>query len=326
LGVSSWRFIFWSFIIFLLIGLIMMEKNLTNVFEVTKPKVDWLAIALSTVSFGLIVFGVSYLSNSITLALISLVVGLVLLVVYIRQQLHAETPTLDFAVLKKPEFVTGSILVMLNFGITLSAMYLLPMYLQNGLGVAVALTGIVMLPGGVINAVVSFGAGRAYDKIGAKALTRLGFFVSIIGAAMFLFSNSSSSLGYIIAAHIVLMIGVPLAMSPAQTYGLNSLDAYLSADGSAIINTFQQVIGAVATGIATILLSTGQANYFAAGGNSAKLAFTNGAHYGFMFTLVLAVFGFILAFRVLNKGKETVSSEESKPTINKAESTATDLN
>lgn len=314
LGVSSWRWIFVSFIIFLLIGLIFMEKNLTNVFEVTKPAVDWLAIALSTISFGLIVFGISYLTNSIPVAIISLIAGLILLVVYIRQQMHAKTPTLDFAVLRRPEFVTGSVLVMLNFGITLSAMYLLPMYLQNGLGVAVALTGAVMLPGGVVNALVSFGAGRAYDSIGAKWMTRLGFLISAIGAVMFLFSNQNSSLGYIIAAHIVLMIGVPLAMSPSQTYGLNSLNEYQSADGSAIINTFQQVIGAVATGIATILLSTGQNNYFANGGHSTALAFTNGAHYGFAFTLVLAILGFLLAFRVHSKEYEAekVAKEESK--------------
>lgn len=324
LGVLSWRFIFWSFIIFLLIGWAIMEKNLTNVFEVTKPKVDWLAIILSTISFGLIVFGISFLSSNMAVALIALVVGLIFLVVYIRQQLHANVPTLDFTVLKKPEFVTGSVLVMINFGITLSAMYLLPMYLQNGLGVAVALTGIIMLPGGIINAVVSFGAGRAYDKIGAKMMSRLGFFISIIGSAMFLFSNQNSSIGYIIAAHIVLMIGVPLAMSPSQTYGLNSLDAYQSADGSAIINTFQQVIGAVATGIATILLSTGQSTYFANGGHSAKLAFTNGAHYGFVFTLILAVFGFVLAFRVHNKSKETVSSKQTEASPEKGENAVTE--
>jgi len=324
LGALSWRYIFGSFIIFLLIALIIMEKNLTNVFEVTKPKIDWLAIILSTISFGLIVFGVSFLSKNITIALISLVVGLIVLVLYIRQQLHADVPTLDFSVLSNSEFVTGSVLVMINFGITLSAMYLLPMYLQNGLGVAVALTGAVMLPGGVVNALVSFGAGRAYDKIGAKLMSRLGFLISIIGSAMFLFSNSSSSLGYIIAAHIVLMIGVPLAMSPSQTYGLNSLDAYQSADGSAIINTFQQVIGAVATGIATILLSTGQQNYFANGGHSAKIAFTNGAHYGFMFTLILAVFGFILAFRVHNKSKETVEAKETEDTTSNAKDTVTE--
>ncbi|KRK62729.1 major facilitator superfamily permease [Companilactobacillus farciminis KCTC 3681 = DSM 20184] len=324
LGALSWRFIFWSFIIFLLIGWAIMEKNLTNVFEVTKPSVDWLAIILSTISFGLIVFGISFLSSNMAVALIALVVGLIFLVVYIRQQLHANVPTLDFTVLKKPEFVTGSVLVMINFGITLSAMYLLPMYLQNGLGVAVALTGIIMLPGGVINAVVSFGAGRAYDKIGAKMMSRLGFLISIVGSAMFLFSNQSSSIGYIIAAHIVLMIGVPLAMSPSQTYGLNSLDAYQSADGSAIINTFQQVIGAVATGIATILLSTGQSTYFANGGHSAKLAFTNGAHYGFVFTLILAVFGFLLAFRVHNKSKETVSSKQAETSPEKGENAVTE--
>ncbi|MFD1417655.1 DHA2 family efflux MFS transporter permease subunit [Companilactobacillus keshanensis] len=301
LGVSSWRFIFWSFIIFLIIGLVFMERNLVNVFEVTKPKVDWLAIFLSTISFGLIVFGISFLTVSISIALIALIAGLILLIIYIRQQLNAETPTLDFAVLKKPEFVTGSVLVMLNFGITLSAMYILPMYLQNGLGVAVALTGMVMLPGGIINAVVSFIAGRAYDSIGAKWMTRSGFFVSAIGAFMFLLSNSNSSLGYIIVAHIILMIGVPLAMSPSQTYGLNSLDEYQSADGSAIINTFQQVIGAVATGIATILLSTGQNTFFANGGHSTSLAFTQGAHYGFIFTLILAILGFLLAFKVHSK-------------------------
>ncbi|WP_125565310.1 MFS transporter [Companilactobacillus insicii] len=316
LGVSSWRWIFASFIVFLLIALIFMEKNLTNVFEVTKPAVDWIAIALSTVSFGLIVFGISYLSNSIYIAVIALIAGLILLVVYIKQQMHAKTPTLDFAVLRRPEFVTGSLLVMLNFGITLSAMYLLPMYLQNGLGVAVALTGAVMLPGGVVNALVSFGAGRAYDSIGAKWMTRLGFLISGIGAVMFLMSNQNSSLGYIIAAHIVLMIGVPLAMSPSQTYGLNSLNEYQSADGSAIINTFQQVIGAVATGIATILLSTGQNNYFANGGHSTALAFTNGAHYGFAFTLVLAILGFLLAFRVHSKEYEeqVVAEKETKAT------------
>lgn len=322
LGALSWRWIFGSFIIFLLIGLVFMEKNLTNVFEVTKPAVDWLAIILSSISFGLIVFGVSYLSSNVPVAIVALLAGIILLVIYIRQQLNAKKPTLDFAVLRKPEFLTGSMLVMLNFGITLSAMYILPMYLQNGLGIAVALTGIIMLPGGIINATVSFGAGRAYDSIGAKWLTRLGFLVSAIGAIMFLFSNQNSSLGYIIAAHVIIMIGVPLAMSPSQTYGLNSLNEYQSADGSAIINTFQQVIGAVATGIATLLLSAGQSNYFANGGHSTALAFTNGAHYGFAFTLALAIVGFLLAFRVHSKEdnakrvKESISDETKLETEN----------
>lgn len=224
LGVLSWRAIFWSFIVFLIVAWLFMEKNLTNVFEVSKPKVDWLAICLSTISFGLIVFGISFLSKNMPVAIVALVIGLIFLVIYIRQQLHADTPTLDFSVLKTSRFLTGSILVMIDFGITLSAMYLLPMYLQNGLGIAVALTGVIMLPGGIVNAITSFLAGRAYDKIGAKIMSRLGFLISVIGSIMFILSNSNSSIAYIIVAHIILMIGVPMAMSPSQTYGLNSLD------------------------------------------------------------------------------------------------------
>lgn len=62
---------------------------------------------------------------------------------------------------------------MINFGITLSAMFLLPQYLQNGLLLPVALTGMIMLPGGILNAVVSFASGKLYDKMGQKYLCHL---------------------------------------------------------------------------------------------------------------------------------------------------------
>lgn len=64
------------------------------------------------------------------------------------------------------------------------------------------------------------------------------------------------------------------------------------------MNTLQQVVGAIATAIATSLLGIGQAAYFASGAHQAAGAFTNGAHYGFYFTLVLAVAGFLLALRL----------------------------
>ena len=87
-------------------------------------------------------------------------------------------------VFRHRNFTLGAILVMVDFGIILSAMYLLPQYLQNGLLVAVALTGIIMLPGGIINAVTSALAGRMYDSFGAKWPARIGFIIAFIGALM----------------------------------------------------------------------------------------------------------------------------------------------
>lgn len=190
---------------------------------------------------------------------------------------------------------------MLDFGIILSAMYILPMYIQNGLLLPVALTGIIMLPGGVVNALTSAVAGRLYDNVGAKRPAMFGFLIALIGAIMLAVSTPHSSIAYIIAAHVILMIGCPLAMSPSQTSALNALPGMQSGDGSTILNTMQQVIGAIATALATSFLELGRQ----LGSGSEAARFTNGAHYGFYFTIVLIVIGFILTFMMQDKAKSS---------------------
>lgn len=133
-----------------------------------------------------------------------------------------------------------------------------------------------------------------YDSLGAKTPTRLGFIIAFIGAVMLSLVPTHSAIWYIILAHIILMIGAPLAMSPAQTSALNSLEMKESADGSAVLNTLQQIVGALATALATSFLTLGRD---AVTGSSA-FKFTNGVHYGMYFTCVLAIIGFIISLLV----------------------------
>ncbi|WP_407888982.1 DHA2 family efflux MFS transporter permease subunit [Levilactobacillus sp. N40-8-2] len=301
LGIASWRWIFWLFVPFLIIAFIFAVSSLTNIAEVTRPKVDFLSILLSTVGFGSLVLGVSLASDrgwGSAAVIGALIVGLVVLAWYTHRQLTMDKPTLNLRAFAIPGFRIGASLVMINFGIILSAMYLLPMYIQKGLLVPVALTGIIMFPGGVMNAVVSAVSGRMYDRVGAQMPARIGFIISMVGALMLAFTSTHSAIWYVILAHVILMIGAPLAMSPSQTYGLNALTGPIAADGSAIMNTLQQIVGAIATAIATSLLGIGQAAYMANGANHAAGAFVNGAHYGFFFTLALAIVGFLLALRI----------------------------
>lgn len=65
-----------------------------------------------------------------------------------------------------------------------------------------------------------------------------------------------------------------------------------------MVNTMQQVVGAICTAIATFLLATGQSSFYAAGGTGETLAFAQGSHYGFMFALALAVVAFLLALSI----------------------------
>lgn len=137
LGLLSWHWIFWLFVPFLVIAFILAFKYLPNVGDITKPKIDWFSIILSAIGFGGLVAGVSLASDSdwgSPQVIGTLIVSILLLAWYIRRQLKSETPILNFRVFQKHQFTVGSVLVMLDFAIILSSMYLLPMFWQNGLG------------------------------------------------------------------------------------------------------------------------------------------------------------------------------------------------
>ena len=57
-----------------------------------------------------------------------------------------------------------------------------------------------------------------------------------------------------------------------------------------------------------LLLTAGQASYVAAGGTSSALAFAQGSHWGFAFTLVLAAVGFALSLRIKAKKRANVGT------------------
>lgn len=293
----SWQWIFWLFIPFLFIALIFAITPLENVGEITKPHVDVLSIIESAVGCSGLVIGASLASEdgwTSPTVLSALIIGIIVLIFYTHRQLHLEEPILNLHIFKYAAFTIGSSIVMLDFGIILSTMYLLPLFYQRGLLVSVALTGLVMLPGGIINAATSAVAGRLYDSIGAKRPVLIGFVLALFGALMLAFTTSHSALLYVICAHIILMIGCPLAMSPAQTSALSTLSGLESGDGSTIMNTMQQVIGALATALATGCLAWGSSSI----SGSEAIRFTNGFHYGIYFAIILIVVALLLSFKI----------------------------
>lgn len=298
LGKLSWNWVFWLFVPFLVLALILALLYLPSVGQITKPHVDVISLLESILGFGCLVMGVSFAAEwgwSSPLVLALILGGVIILGFYGYRQIHLENPIINLRLFSKRDFTVGALCVMLDFAIILSAMYLLPQYLQRGLLLPVAFTGMIMLPGGIVNALVSALSGRLFDELGARKPVIAGFLIAIGGIVLLLLSQSHSTVGYIITAHVVLMIGCPLAMSPAQTHALNSLKGLESADGSTILNTLQQIIGAVATALATSFLSWGQAAYQ---GTNHAARFVNGVHFGLYFTLALAVLGLVLGWLI----------------------------
>lgn len=315
IGLFSWRAIFFSFAVILVAAMVFALRYMVSPYAITRPNIDVPSAAASVLGFGGIVLGAGVASifgwaSAPTLA--ALACGVAGVVVYVRRQLSLDEPIIDLHVFSNRGFTLGALCVMVNFGITLSAMYILPQFYQNVLMLDVAFAGIVMLPGGIVNAAVSTVAGKIYDRIGARKPALVGFALSAVGSALLLTAGFGTSLAFVMACHVVLMVGVPLAMSPCQTHALSSLPPRLSTDGSTMLNTMQQVMGAVCTAVATFLLTAGQNAYYAGGGGDAALAFAAGSHLGFAFALLLAIVAFVIATR-LAPGKGEARAAETVP-------------
>ncbi|GEP48834.1 hypothetical protein MSA03_23420 [Microbacterium saccharophilum] len=150
-------------------------------------------------------------------------------------------------------------IVMIAFGTMLGTVTVLPIYLQKGLGISALATGLVLLPGGVIQGVLSPVIGRVYDKIGPLPLVIPGAVLLAAGQWALTTLGDATPLGVVIAMHLVFCAGMALIMTPLMTLSLSALNPRLYAHGSAIMNTLQQLAGAAGTAALVAALTIGAA-------------------------------------------------------------------
>lgn len=297
----SWRWIFWLFLPFLFLAFILDILVMPNIISKTKPSFNWLDVIYSLLGFGLLVTAIGLVANlgwHSPIVVILLIASLIILYRYVKRQIASKHPILDFTALKQKTYRDGSVLVILNLGIILGAMYLLPQILQNGLGYSANLAGWIMLPAGILNAIFAVISGKLYDSYGAKKWVQVGSLFLLCGGLMLAFINLHSSIIYIILAQSILLMGDSFLLSPAQSYTLNSLKKEKISNGSTLMNTFQQIIGAISTSIVTTLLVSGEQ---ISQSSSQAGKFISGSHLGFVFVLLLVIIIIIFAFQIKEK-------------------------
>lgn len=301
----TWHWIFWISLPLLVAALVFGYIFMQNITEPTRPKIDILSIVLSTIGFGGIVYGFSSAGEgggwSSMHVIVAIVVGVIGILVFSLRQLNMKEPMLNLSPFKYPMFVIGLLLILVCMMVMLSAMMILPLYLQTSLALSTFTAGLMLLPGGIINGLLSPIMGGLFDKFGPKWLVIPG--LVIVAATMFGFTNLSmnTSIGYIVTLHITLMVGIAMIMMPAQTNGLNQLPPELYPHGTAIMNTLQQVSGAIGTAVGISILSSGTRSFMQNVADPANpvnrlLAFTNGVQHAFIFAVIMTVIGLVIAF------------------------------
>ncbi len=261
----TWRWLFFLVVPLVVFSIIFASVYLKNVSELTKPKVDFLSIILSTLGFGGVVYGFSTAGEGEgwgnPVVIYSLIVGLVGLLFFILRQLRLKEPMLDIRAFRYRMFSVAAAMLTIMMMTLFSTLILLPMYLQEALLLTSVAAGLVLLPGGLINGLLSPVAGVLFDKFGPKTLVTPGLVLVILSLGLFSQLSASTSVAYVVTLHVMMLIGISMVMMPAQTTGLNQLPKQLYPHGTAIMNTLQQVSGAIGTALFVSIMSSGKESY-----------------------------------------------------------------
>jgi DHA2 family lincomycin resistance protein-like MFS transporter len=96
-----------------------------------------------------------------------------------------ENPMLNLKAFTYPLFVLGVIMSFITFFNMLSMLVILPMYMQMALVIAAFTTGLILLPGSLLNCVLAPTIGRLFDKYDPKAMITPGTILVTVGYAFY---------------------------------------------------------------------------------------------------------------------------------------------
>lgn len=126
-----------------------------------------------------------------------MLLGLFLLIAWIRSELRADVPLIDVRLLKKRQIALANLifalvaLTAMQQNQIISLLVQQPTWTSIGLGVSATMTGLVLLPGSLIAFLGGPGAGWAANRIGTKNAMLIGAVFLIVGWGGIYFSHGS---------------------------------------------------------------------------------------------------------------------------------------
>lgn len=296
-----WRFMFILVLPIAVAAMVFGAAKLVDVSEPGSQRLDIVSVLLSVPAFGGLVYGLSGIgtiaTTGIAPVIIALLGGLAAMTLFVWRQLslRGASPLLDLQVFGYQMYRRGLLVMVMAMLALFGMIILLPIYLQNIRHLTPMQTGLLLLPGGLLMALVAPTVGKLYDRYGPRVLTVPG--ATLLTLMMWRLStiDAATPVWLLLAYHLVLSLGLACLMTPSFTTALNPLPPHLYSHGSAALGTLQQVAGGAGTAL-LITVMAGRSYALMQEGASDTAAQIGGIQAAFGVAALLSVVVIVLAF------------------------------
>jgi len=246
-----------------------------------------------------------------------LVTSGVLLAAFVVIEIRAANPVLPKRLLRLPVPRTANIVGML-VGVSLFSMFfLLTLYMQQVLGYSAMRTGVAYVATTVTLVAVAIAAQALVTRIGPRAVLVTGLL--FVTGSIYLYSRLPVNGSYasdLLPAFFLTGIGLGLTFVPIQISSLTGVRDAEAGAASGMINTSQQIGGAVGLAAITTIATTVTTNYLTSHAPSPVAAATglvNGFHTAFIVLAGVALVATVLTATLLRGARVSATGVVEEP-------------
>lgn len=261
----GWRSIFFMVVPFCLASMWMAYRYV----PVTSPgggapnrkgaTLDWRGLLLGGAGTLCLLNGMVALHGGAALEAALLLAGAALaLVVFVlwqrRMAVTGREPLMNLALFGYRPFAMGSIVAFIYGTALFGSTYLLPVYMQLGLGLSASYVGTILLPAGFVLAVTIALVGRLADRHPTYLLVSIGLALLALSFALMLTVTLTSAVWVLVLWAILGRIGLGFILPSLNLGSLRALDHSLISQGSSAINFVRMLGGAIGVSLCGIVL------------------------------------------------------------------------
>jgi EmrB/QacA subfamily drug resistance transporter len=245
-------------------------------------------------------------------------VSAVLLASFVGWELRHPEPLMRFGILRT-KTIAGANVAGFIMGTAMFAMFLmLTLYMQQVLGYSAMKTGVAYLAVAGTAIFTSAIAAQLVTRIGVKPVLVTGMVALTAGLVYFTqVSVGGSYLGDLLPGFLLIAVGIGFAFVPISIAALAGVQAAEAGLASGLINTSQQIGGAL--GIAALsTIATSRTDNAVADGATQASALVSGFHGAFLAGVIIAGLGIVASLTLIRRNELEQPLEELEPVLDLA--------